>query len=40
MKIVNEKIVLHAKGNLFNKIPERIKKEIFEVLVERPGLSI
>jgi len=29
-----------SKCNLFNKIPKHIKKEIFEVLVERPGLSI
>ena len=28
------------KGNLFDKIPEHIEKEIFEVLVEQPGLSI
>lgn len=28
------------KGNLFDKIPGRIEKEIFEELVERPGLSI
>ena len=28
------------KGNLFTKIPKHIGKEIFEVLVKRPGVSI
>jgi cupin 2 domain-containing protein len=32
--------LLGLKGNLFNKIPRHIKKEMFEVLVKRPGLSI
>ena len=40
MKSINKNIVLSAKGNLFNKIPKHIKKEIFDVLVKRPGLSI
>ncbi len=29
-----------VKGNLFAKIPGRIEKEIFEALVEKPGLNI
>ena len=40
MKIINKKIVSGVKGNLFKKVPGRIKKEICEVLVKRSGLSI
>lgn len=29
-----------SKGNLFDKIPKYIEKEIFEELLKRPGLSI
>ena len=29
-----------TKSNLFDGIPARLEKEIFEALVERPGLSI
>jgi len=40
MKLINKKIVSDKKRNLFSKIPKHIKKELFEVLVKRPGLSI
>ena len=31
---------LVTKDNFFDKIPQHIEKEIFEVLVEQPGLII
>jgi cupin 2 domain-containing protein len=29
-----------SQGNLFDRIPERIQDEIFELLFERPGVTI
>lgn len=39
-EIVRATMKHFSKGNLFNKIPEYIKKEVFEVLIKRQRLSI